>query len=198
MGICKGLKSAKTQENVGISLKAFIDSLRTISDLLKKDEFRNYVMELLIVGIPNNNPENQVLCLQCILEISRIFYSAFGTYMEKIVEVSIQCLKSQSEDVITMTAELWANFSDQELAMKKNFLRTNPGQRFSGLIIRYKDHIVPRLMLNLLHVDTNAFEMGEEEVKSLFASSFRALTKLNSLLMSELEAMNMEFIQSKA
>lgn len=199
-GICRGLQGKSTPEIKNIALHALRNAISFIYIVLKNTDYRDFLMDLLIkliIGTEEQWIENSILSFQCVLEISKWYYTEFGTYMRHLADISEKALASNSEDLITIVTEMWNEFASFELTHVRKMRKEKKDVDISkSFVQKYQNQIVPKIMLNLCKINLSDHD-DDDTSKNVYSSSMRALKNINELLQDSLETMNMQFMESK-
>ncbi|KRZ55763.1 Importin subunit beta-1 [Trichinella nativa] len=87
-------------------------------DCVRLTTERNVIMQVICETTQSANENLKVAALQCLVKVMSLYYQHMEYYMPAaLFSISVEAMKSSSQDVALQGIEFWSNVCDEELAL---------------------------------------------------------------------------------
>ncbi|KRX66528.1 Importin subunit beta-1 [Trichinella sp. T9] len=117
--IIHGMQKNEKSEYVRlVATNALSDSLEFIATNFERETERNVIMQVICETTQSANENLKVAALQCLVKVMSLYYQHMEYYMPAaLFSISVEAMKSSSQDVALQGIEFWSNVCDEELAL---------------------------------------------------------------------------------
>jgi importin subunit beta-1 len=117
------INNMKTNEDLEIAKHAtiaFLNFLHFAQKNMSVDTERSLILNTIINLLSHPVVDLQVYAMQCLVEVSRLYYDFLGSNMDQLYEVTANHMLRSDEKVSIQAYEFWCSISDEEVRRASN------------------------------------------------------------------------------
>ncbi|KAI8593942.1 armadillo-type protein [Geranomyces variabilis] len=96
------------------ALRALYNSLEFVKANFSNVEERNYIMTIVCASTTNPTPAVQAAAFECLVKIMSLYYDYMEAYMPTLVPISVNGLRSETEEIAIQAVEFWSTVCEVE------------------------------------------------------------------------------------
>eukprot|EP01091_Cochliopodium_minus_P014484 TRINITY_DN491_c0_g2_i1.p1 TRINITY_DN491_c0_g2~~TRINITY_DN491_c0_g2_i1.p1 ORF type:complete len:734 (-),score=213.11 TRINITY_DN491_c0_g2_i1:487-2688(-) len=187
--IVHGMRSEETNLDVRLAaVSAMLSTLEFISNNMKNDNERNFIMKVICENTQNSLEEVRVRSFQCLSEIADLYYSHLPNYIQNIFSLTLTAITKDKETVGMQALEFWITICETELRLTDYGSTSEPVHHFINGALKY---IVPNILESLTKQD----EDPESEEKTLSTQAGTLLGFISELVEDKIVELVIPFVQ---
>jgi len=152
-------------EIISLAIVAFLNFLVYSKKNMDIPNERDVIFNVIFNCFGHHNMDIRVYAMQCLVEISRLYYDNLDSHIEKIINLTEYHMRNDDEKVSIQAYEFWCSLSDEEV------LRLNSGLPIRGYCEKAMIGLFETMQMHLLNRNVEIERMNEDSWSNVKATS---------------------------
>ena len=163
--LINNLAADTDMEIISLAIVAFLNFLVFAKKNMEIPNERDVIFNVIFNCLNHHNVDIRVYSMQCLVEISRLYYDSLDSNIEKIIKLSEYHMRNDEEKVSIQAYEFWCSVSDEEV------LRLNSGLPIRGYCEKAMIGLFDTMQVHLLNRNAEIERMNEDSWSNVKATS---------------------------
>lgn len=152
-------------EIISLAIVAFLNFLVYSKKNMEIPNERDVILNVIFNCIGHHNIDIRVYAVQCLVEISRLYYDQLDSHIEKIINLTEFHMRNDDEKVSIQAYEFWCSLSDEEV------MRLISGLPIRGYCEKAMIGLFETMQMHLLNRNAEIERMNEDSWSNVKATS---------------------------
>jgi importin subunit beta-1 len=131
-------------EIISVAIVAFLNFIVFAKKNMEVANERDVIMNVIFSCLSHHSVDIRVIAMQCLVEISRLYYDYLGSHIEKIIQITEHHMRNDDEKVSIQAYEFWCSVSDEEVIRQNNKSNKYCERALDGLFEVIQFHLLNR------------------------------------------------------
>lgn len=144
---------------------SFLNFLFFARKNMEKPDERNYIFNTIFNLLSHNNIDVRICAMQCLVEISRIYYSYLESHIDALVGITEHHMLHDDERVSIQAYEFWCSVSDEEI---KSLVQTGKCNCYCDRVL---DKLFTIIKFHLMNRNAEQEKLNDDSWSNVKAAS---------------------------
>ncbi len=163
--LINNLTADTDMEIVSLAIVAFLNFLVFAKKNMEIPNEREVILNVIFNCLNHHNVDIRVYSMQCLVEISRLYYDYLDSHIEKIIKLTEYHMRNDEERVSIQAYEFWSSVSDEEV------LRISSNLPVRGFCEMAMLGLYETMQMHLLNRNAEIERMNEDSWSNVKAAS---------------------------